>query len=122
MLLKDHSTVREWTLRAGGEAGTPIWVLLSKRDVENKTEAAEAGSGWIQAVCGDRAIDANGWDAGKEGKDSVLKVYDLSNLVGGGALHCHRETCGKSRSVEGKTRVALDIKFRHLSEDVTRWV
>lgn len=31
--------------------------------------AVETGSGWIPAVCGDRAMCAHGWDAGKEGRD-----------------------------------------------------
>lgn len=51
----------------------PVRMLLSRREFENKTKAAETRSGWIQPLCGDRAIDANGWDAGQEGKDPSSK-------------------------------------------------
>ena len=60
MLLKDHSTGREWTIQARGEAGMPISMLLSRREVVDRTAAVETRCGWSQAVCGDRAIYVNG--------------------------------------------------------------
>ena len=57
-------------MRAGGEAGMSIRMVLSRREVVDKTEAAENRevAGFRLSV--ETAIDANGWDAVKEGGDS----------------------------------------------------